>query len=347
MKNGISIAAAAAVVAAGALSVSSVANAADVTLRLHTFVPPVANPVKTFLKPWAEKIGKDSGGRIEVKTFWAMQLGGKPTQLLDQIREGVADVTWVLPGFTAGRMPKVETFELPFVHKDALSSTLALQDFQDKHLGDELKDYKPLMVHAHDGELLMTRKPITKMEDIKGRKLRAATRTGVWLLQALGADAIQSPLGRIPPMLAKGTITGVMLPYEIAPAVKMHELVSYFTELSGPQPRLGTAVFTFLMNKAKYDGLPADLKKVIDANSGRNIARSVGENWRAIEAPGLKVMKSKTKNKFSKLNLEETNKIREATKVVFTRFVNEMNKLGHNGQQMIDDANAMIAKYAK
>lgn len=322
-------------------------SAAEVTLRMHTFIPPIANPAKTFLAPWAKKIEKASNGRIKVKPFWAMQLGGKPTQLLDQVRDGVVDIVWTLPGFTTGRMPKIETFELPFIHKDALSTTLALQDFKDKHLGSELSEYHTLLTHAHEGELFMTKKPITKMSDLKGRKMRAANRSGVWLLQSLGVDAIGTPLPRIPPMLAKGTITGVMLPYEIAPAVKMHELVSYFTELSPPDTRLGTAVFTFLMNKKSYAKLPGDLKKIIDAHSGRNIAEATGKNWQAIEAPGLAVMKSKKKNKFSTLSATESDKIRIATAIVFDQFKAEMKKLNIDGQELIDDARSMIAKYRK
>ena len=123
---------------------SGPANSAEVTLRMHTFIPPVANPGKTWLAPWAKKIGKASNGRIKVQPFWAMQLGGKPPQLLGQVKDGVVDIVWTLPGFTAGRMPKVEAFELPFVHRNSISTTLALQDFYDKHLKDEFKDYKVL-----------------------------------------------------------------------------------------------------------------------------------------------------------------------------------------------------------
>jgi TRAP-type C4-dicarboxylate transport system substrate-binding protein len=166
---------------------ATVSQAQEVTLRMHTFIPPVANPSKTFLIPWAERIGKESNGRIKVQPFWAMQLGGKVPQLLDQAKDGVVDIVWTLPGFTPGRMPRVEPFELPFVHKDALSSTLALQDFQEMHLGPDLKDYQTLLVHVHDGFLFQTKEPILKLEDLKGKKIRAASRGGVWLLEALGA----------------------------------------------------------------------------------------------------------------------------------------------------------------
>ena len=99
-------------------------------------------------------------------------------------------------------------------------------------------------------------------------------------------------------MLSKGTVSGAILTYEIAPAVKMQDLVDHFTTLDGPQPRMGTTVFMFLMNKAKYDSLPPDLKKVIDDNSGRNLAPFAIKVWDMIDADGLKVMKSKPKNKF-------------------------------------------------
>lgn len=326
---------------------AGVSQAQEVTLRMHTFIPPVANPGKTFLIPWAEKIGKDSGGRIKVQPFWAMQLGGKAPQLLDQARDGVVDIVWALPGFTPGRMPRVEPFELPFVHKDALSSTLALQDFQEKHLGPDLKDYKPLLLHVHDGFLFQTKTPIRKMSDLKGQKLRAASRGGVWLLEALGATGVGLPLPQIPQALSKGVIDGVTLPYEIAPAVKTPELVSHFSTLAGSQPRLGTNVFTFLMNKDTYDSLPPDLRKVIDDNSGRNIAQAIGQNWRDIETPGRKVVEAQAKNKFYVIPEDEVAKMKAAAKPVFQRWYKEVAKAGIDGPALVSDARALIDKYAK
>jgi len=330
----------------GAMSLSSApAEAQGVTLKWQTFIPPVANPSK-FYKPWAAKIAKDSGGKLKVKLFWTMQLGGKPTQLLDQIKDGVIDMGWTLPGFTPGRMPRVEPFELPFVHRDALSTTLALQDFQEKHLGPDLKDYHPLLLHVHEGFLFQTKKPVLKLEDLQGMKIRAASRGGVWMLQAFGAVGIGMPLPRIPQALSKGVIEGVTLPYEIAPAVKTQDLVSNFSELSGPQPRLGTNVFTLLMNKKKYDGLPSDLKKVLDANSGRNVAKQAGQLWRDIEKPGKAVVASKKKNKFHTISDTEVARLKAAAAPVYDRWFAEMKKIGVNGPQLLDDAQALIAKYA-
>src|SRR3970040_23928 len=99
-------------------------------------------------------------------------------------------------------------------------------------------------------------------------------------------------------MMNKGTISGTILPFEIAPAVKMQDLTNHFTTLAPPQPRLSTAIFTLLMNKKKYESLPPDLKKVIDDNSGRKLAPVAIEIWDRIELDGEKVMHSKPKNKF-------------------------------------------------
>ena len=318
----------------------------EITLRMHTFIPPVANPGKTFLAPWAKKIEADSNGRLKVQPFWAMQLGGKAPQLLDQVRDGVVDIVWTLPGFSPGRMPEVEPFELPFVHRDALSTAQALQDFQDKYMSKALAVYKPLLLHSHEGFLFQTKDPVQKMEDLKGMKIRAASRAGVWLLESLGATGVGMPLPAIPASLSKGVIDGVTLPYEIAPAVKTPDLVSHFSSLAGPQPRLGTNVFTFLMNKASYDKLPADLQKVIDDNSGRNIAKAAGQNWVDVETPGLKAVQSKAKNKFYVIPEAEVARMKAAAEPVFDRWYKEAAKSGLDGPAMVKDAREMIVKYA-
>lgn len=329
-----------------AAAVLAASGAQSETLRMQTFIPPVANPGKTFLTPWAEKIARESGGKLKIQPFWAMQLGGKAPQLLDQVRDGVIDIAWTLPGFTPGRMPRVEPFELPFVHKTAYSSTMALQDYQEKHLAPDLKDYHPLLLHVHAGFLFQTRKPILRMADLEGLKLRAASRGGVWLLNALGATGIGLPLPQIPQALSKGVIDGVTLPYEIAPAVKTPDLVSHFSTLAGPQPRLGTNVFTFLMNRKSYEKLPGDLRKVIDDNSGRNIAEMAGRNWDAIEAPGLKVVQSRSKNKFHTIPEAEVARMKEAAKPVFDRWLAEMKDIGVDGAKLLADARTLIDKYS-
>jgi TRAP-type C4-dicarboxylate transport system substrate-binding protein len=323
------------------------AIAQTVTLRMHTFLPPVANPVKHFMVPWAEKIGKDSNGRIKVQVYPSNQLGGKAEQLLTQVRDGVVDIVWTLPGFTPGVMPKLEIFELPFLHRNTHSTVMALQDYTKMHMQKDFEPYHVLLVHTHAGALFMTKDPINKVEDFKGMKLRSYSRTNSWILEALGSTSLQVALPELAPMLSKGTVTGSILPYEIAPAVKMQDLTDYFTTLAPPQPRLSTAIFTLLMNKQKYASLPPDLKKVIDDNSGLKLAPFAIETWDRIETDGEKVMRSKPKNKFVSLSPEETAKFKRTVQPVFDRFVDLLNKSGADGKKVLADAENLIAKYSK
>jgi len=320
------------------------AGSQEVTLRLHSFLPPVANPVKHFMVPWAEKVEKDSKGRIKVQVYPSMQLGGKAEQLLTQVRDGVVDVAWTLPGFTPGVL---EIFELPFLHRSTHATVTALQDYVDKYMQKDFQPYHVLLVHCHAGALFMTKDPINKIEDFEGMKLRSYSRTNAWILEALGAAPLQVALPELAPMLSKGTVSGSILPYEIAPSVKMQDLTNYFTMLAPPQPRLSTAIFTFLMNKQKYESLPPDLRNVIDDNSGRKLAPLAIEIWDRIELDGEQVMHSKPKNKFVQLSAEETAKFKKKVQPVFDRFTKLLDDGGDNGAKVLAEVEALEDKYSK
>jgi TRAP-type transport system periplasmic protein len=344
--NKLIVAALGGALASGALAPSA-ALSQEVTLRLHTFLPPVANPVKHFLIPWAEKVGKESDGRIKVQVYPSMQLGGKAEQLLTQVRDGVVDVVWTLPGFTPGVMPKLEIFELPFLHRNTHSTVMALQEYVPMYMKKDFEPYHVLLVHTHAGALFMSKDPINKVEDFKGMKLRSYSRTNAWILEALGAAPLQVALPELAPMLSKGTVSGSILPYEIAPAVKMQDLTEYFTTLAPPQPRLSTAIFTLLMNKKKYESLPPDLKKIIDNNSGANLAPVAIEIWDRIELDGEKVMRSKPRNKFVSLSAEETAKFKKTVQPVFDRFKKLLSDGGDDGNKVLADVERLIAKHSK
>ena len=322
------------------------AAAQTITLKLSHFVPPVAPPHATFLAPWAAKVEKESGGRLKIQIFPSMQLGGTPPQLVDQIREGVVDIGWTVVGYTAGRFPKTEVMEVPFLHTSARATTLALQDYYEKHLRDEYKDYHVLLLHVHGGALVHASKPITKLEDYRGLKIRTPNRGGSVFLRGVGANPVGAPVPEVPQMLSKGVIDGALLPYEIANPLKVHELVKHHSEFAGPMPRIGTTVFLFGMNKAKYESLPADLKKVIDANSGRNIAEMAGVNWDNIEKPG-KEAAQKAGNNFPMMPVSEVDRVRAAVKPEIDKFLKELSAAGFDANTLYADAQALLAKYAK
>jgi TRAP-type C4-dicarboxylate transport system substrate-binding protein len=311
---------------------------------MHHFLPPVANGHAKFLAPWAQKVQQDSGGRIKVDIFPAMQLGGTPPQLFDQARDGVVDLVWTLPGNTPGRFPISETFELPFVpHRKAVVNSLAFQEFADAHMKDEFKEVHPICFWAHDHGLVHANKPVRTLEDMKGLKLRFPTRLAGEALRALGVNAIGMPIPQVPESLAQRVIDGTVIPWEVVPSIKVHELVTNHTEIPG-SPTLYTATFILAMNKPKYESLPADLKKVIDANSGQVAAAMAGKVWDE-QAVVVSEMVKKRGNTIITLTEDEAARWRKATDPVVENWLKTTKDRGLDGQKLLDAARAAIKKH--
>ncbi len=336
---------AATVTVLGSLAATSGPSAAqEVTLKLHHLLPPVSHAHRNMLTPWADKVMAESGGRIKIEIYPAMQLGGRPPQLVDQVRDGVVDIVWTLPGYTPGRFTKTEVFELPFMHRDTVSTNKALTEFVAKH-GDEYADYKIIAMFVHQGQVIHSAEPIRTAADLEGLKIRTPTRTGGWLIEAMGATPVGAPVPKIPEMLSKRVVDAVLIPYEVTLPLKVDELVDYHTVLEGDIERVNTSVFIIAMNKPRYESLSADLKKVIDDNSGMNLAQWLGEIWADAEAPGR--AKAEASGEIIVMPAAEVAKLRaKIEQPVIDRWVKEMKDKGVDGQALVDEARALIAKYS-
>ena len=333
-------------VAAPAIMRVTRANAQEVTLRMHHFLPPVANGHSKFLKPWADKVGAESNGRIKIDIFPSMQLGGTPPQLFDQARDGVADIVWTLPGNTPGRFPGIEAFELPFVaNKRALVNSLALADYAEQNLQDEFKDVKPLCFWAHDHGLIHANKQVKTMDDLKGLKLRFPTRLAGEALRALGANAIGMPIPQVPESLAQRVIDGCVIPWEVVPSIKVHELVKFHTEIPG-SPTLYTATFILAMNRAKYDAMAPDLRAILDRNSGATASAMAGKVWDE-QAVVVSEMVKKRSNTITVLDEAEAARWRETTKPVIDGWLKTVKDKGMDGEKLLASARAALAKHEK
>jgi TRAP-type transport system periplasmic protein len=319
---------------------------APITLKLHHFLPPVSNGHAKMLAPWAKKVEADSAGRLKIDIFPSMQLGGTPPQLFDQARDGVADIVWTLPGSTPGRFPTTEVFELPFIGAGrGIVNARAAQEFANTYLKDEVKDVKMLSYWAHDGGHIHSNKQITTMDDLKGLRLRNPTRLAGEALKALGAVSVGMPVPQVPESLAQRVIDGAVIPWEVVPAVKVQELVKFHTEING-SPALYTTSFFLAMNKAKFDGLPADLQAVMDKNSGMAFAELAGNMWDT-EAVRIRDMVSKRGNTITAISNDEKARWIKATEPVYTAWIEQMKAKNIDGAKLIADAKTLIAKYDK
>jgi TRAP-type transport system periplasmic protein len=330
--------------AATGLLASLSAQAQDVTLKVHHFLPAGSFAQKLFIEPWCERIAKESGNRMKCQIYPSMQLGGTPPQLFDQLRDGVIDVAWTLPGYTAGRFPLVEVFELPFMMQNPEGTSKAVWDFVQNYAPQEFKDVRPLAFHVHgDGVFHTTAKQIKTMADLKGLKMRAPTRQTNKLLAAMGATPVAMPVPQVSEALSKSVIDGAVVPYEVVPAVKIHELVKFHTETDPAEPALYTSVFLFGMNKAKYDSLPADLKKVIDNNSGSTLSATIGKAFLQADTEGKKLTTRNTHYVIPKADLLA---FKQAGQSVTDAWVADMTAKGLNGKTLLDGARALIARHA-
>jgi len=334
--------AAAAVLALGA---AGAAVAQTVTLKFHTFMAPQSNVWLNMHVAWMEKVEKESGGRIKFEKFPAMQLGGNPGQLYDQVKDGVVDVVWTLPGNTPGRFPRVEVFELPFMMTNAEATSKAYWEYVNTVAKDEFKDVHLLAVNVHGPGMFHSReKQIRSMSDLRGMKVRGPTRQTTKLLAALGASPVGMPLPQIPDALSKGVIDAAIIPWEVAPSIKVEELVKSHTEFDAKDGSLYTTTFVMAMNQKKYDSLPPDLKKIIDNNTGLETSGFLGRVQQAGDIPGRKAAEAR-KNTILTFTSAEAANFRKASDQVDDDWVKEITAKGHNGKMLLDTAKSLIQKY--
>lgn len=320
------------------------AGAAEVEMRMHHFMSGVSPGHREFMVPWSRKVEAESGGRIKITVFPSMQLGGAPPQLFDQAKDGVVDIVWTLPGYTANRFPISEVFELPFIAaKSAMTNSRALQDFAQRHLMQEFSDVHPICFWAHDGGVIHSSRPVTKLEDMRGLKLRFPTRLAGEGLRALGAAAIGMPVPQVPEAIAQRVIDGCVVPWEIVPSIKVHELVRNHATFPGT-PTFYTSTFVLGMNKARYNALHADLKKVIDDNSGQTATAMVANMFDSV-APKVMEMAEKRGNRITALSSDEVERWKKACEPVTQAWLQSVKARGIAGENLIADVQALITRY--
>ena len=334
----------AAMVAAAGLTATS-ATAQDVTLKLHQFLPAQANVPKLILDVWADKVEADSDGRIKIDRYPSMQLGGKPPELMDQAIDGVADIVWTVVGYTPGRFPSTEVFELPFMMTNARAVSRAYWEMFEKHMKDtEFKDVHILGTWVHGPGLIHTKDPVSSPADLQGMKIRGGSRSINALLTKLGATPVGMPVPAVPEGLSKGVIDGTTIPWEVTAALKVPELVGNHTEFSGAA--LYTLTFVLAMNKDKYNGLPDDLRAVIDANSGVELSVFAGGVMEDADGPARKLAEDRGNNIIT-LDAAATEEWRALSQPIYDEWIADMDSKGKDGQALLDEARELITKYSQ
>ncbi|MCA0963005.1 TRAP transporter substrate-binding protein [Salipiger bermudensis] len=319
------------------------AHAAEVTLRLHHFLPAVAPMHNEVFLPWAAKLAEESDGAIEVQIFPAMQLGGKPPQLADQVRKGVADIAWALPTYTTGRYPVAETMGLPFMAKDAEETSVALFKLMEEFGEGEFRGMKPLAFWSHDGgKLHMRDAPVRTAADLQGKKIRSPNAGMGELLTALGAETVFFPVTEMVVGLSNGVIDGCCLPYEVVPPFKLHELTKSSSEAAAGARGLYANTNALLMNERTYESLSDDLRKLIDDNSGLELSCHMGKvTHESFEAAGRELVEE-TGNEIVEIDAAEIATWKEAAEPVYANWIARLDEAGHDGTAILARVNELL-----
>ncbi|MCD7059016.1 TRAP transporter substrate-binding protein [Pelagibacterium xiamenense] len=327
--------------ALAAVLLSTTALAQEVTLRVHQMLPAQATIPAQAIEPWAERVEEQSDGRIQVELYPAMQLGGTPPSLYDQALDGVVDVIWTVLGYTPGRFPKSEVFELPFMLTNGEETSAAFYNYVQENAMDEFAGVHVIALHTHGPGLFHTDEPIETLEDLEGMKIRGGSRIISNMLASLGAEPVGMPVPQVTEALSRGVINGTTIPWEVTPALRVSELVDNHTEFSGDRG-LYTQTFGFVMNQASYDSLPDDLKAVIDANSGLETSREFGRVMDQGDVVGRQIAEEGGNN-IILLDDEETARWREAAQPTIDQWFADMEAVGIDGHALYEAAQAALA----
>lgn len=333
---------------AGFAALTCGAIAQQITLKLHHLLPAVAPAHTKMLTPWAQDVEKASGGKVKIELYPAMSLGGRPPELINQVRDGVVDIIWTVNGYTPALFPRSEAFELPFVHtNNAVATNLAMRDmFLSGDIAEDFKDVKVMFLHVHAGQgIQMAEKEVRKPDDLKGLKMRIPTRTGAWIIEALGAAPAAMPVPDLPQALQKRVVDGALIPWEIIPPLKLQDVTK--VQVEGPKKeRFGTTTFQVSMNKNTWAKLPPDVQKAFEANNGEARWREVGKVWTDSEDGGIAVA-TKAGNKHIQITEAELALFKQKLEPVVQRWIDEVKTKGIDGKALVTKARELIAKYSK
>ncbi len=332
-----------AAVATLAVSVSALAQQ-PIILKVHSFSGPQAPEAVHHMLPLIEKINKESKGRLKMEFYPSMQLGGKVSDLIQQVEDGVVDIVITIPGATPSRFPLLQATELPFVNVGtSAGQTPAVLEWIQKYLmANEFKGLKIIHIHSTDAAVLHTRnKAVKTAADLSGMKIRVPGRFVGEAVKILGGTPVGVALPEVYESLQRGQLDGMTINWAIMTPYKLQEVTKFHMET----PLYQNPIMS-LMSQASYDKLPADLKKVIDDNIGVAYSTGVAKKIDELTVPAKKAITDAGNTLYS-LTPEELAKWRAAVAPVYKLWVAEADKRGLPGQKMFDDFLALTAKYGR
>ena len=319
-----------------AASLPAVAQDKPVEMKFGSWVPAAHALQKTGFEPWAKSVEAASGGSIKVAIFPAQQLG-KANDHYDMARDGIAEITYVNPGYQAGRFPIFSAGELPFLMSKPGPGSAALDAWYRKYAAAEMKDVKYCFAHVHVGTI-HSKTPITDPSQIKGMKIRSANGTVAQMMSNLGATNVQVSAPEARDAIEKGVADAITFPWNSIISFGIDKAVTHHTDM-----RLYAAAFIWAVNKPWYDKLSANQKKVIDDHCNNAWAAKVGADWGGAEDAGEEKLAKTPGHTIVKLTPAQLEAWKKATEPVYGQWISSADKAGINGKAALEDLRKELA----
>ena len=307
-------------------------------LKLSHWVPP-SHPLQKALEEWGASVEKDSGGTIKYKVYPAQQLG-KAFDHYDMARDGIADLTYINPGYQPGRFPIIGAGELPFLMTNAKGGTQALDAWYRKYADKEMKDVKFCLAFVHDPGAFHSRsKKIVVPGDIKGMKVRPAHATMATFVTMLGGTNVQAAAPEVRDILEKGVADAVTFPWGSVPLFGIDKVTKYHLDMP-----LYVTTFAFVFNKAKYNEMSAAQKKVIDNHCTPAWALKVAAPWADFEHAGIAKIKAESGHEVYEPSAAQVAEWKKAAEPLEKTWADNVKKAGGDPDTIMKELKAQLEK---
>lgn len=316
-------------------------HATDFVLRLHTWVSPQSADFRHTLLPWIKRVENASEGRIRIDVYPSMSLGGEPSKLFAQVRDGEVDIVWTRPGFTGKQLERLEAFELPFILTDPEAVSKAYWEYVQAYAADALDGLHLLALHVGGPTIIHTRgHPVSTIASMKNLRLSVPTRQAAKLLAALGAKPVMLPDASTLSALTERAIDGVLAPWDDAADAGLNEQSMYHT-IFGP-PALNATTHMLAINPKRYQSLPSELKKALTGDGGLQTSAQLGNSYKTRSQHQMATFRS---NHLVTVSAEETQVFRKAAASVEAQWVKKVTADGFDGQKLLDGARTLIRQH--
>lgn len=319
------------------LAGSGAALAKPIELSYANFFPPTHVQGKLG-QSWAKEVEKRTNGAVKI-TYYPGGALLKGPKMYDGIRKGITDIGMSVFAYSRGVFPTMEGFDLPLGYVSGRSNTFIVNDYYNIFKPKELSKVKVLYLHAHGPGLLLSKKAVRTLEDLKGLKVRAVG-SGAKEAKALGAVPVSMGQGAVYEALQKGVVQATFAPVEVLKGWKQAEVTKYIVDCFSVSYSLG---FYVAMNLDKWNSLPKDVQRVIETVSLEWIGKH-GIAWDTSDAEGRSFALS-LGNKVITLSDKESARWAKAVEPVIEGYIKKAEGKGLPGRYYIDTIKALIKKY--